>query len=1034
MRENLNINLLENIIAATKDAIIITGPLPKDGGAPKIIYVNKAFSDMTGYSRSFAVGNTPQFLQGIKTDRKELSRLRKALRKGESFETTIINYKQSGEAFWNNFTISPVINESGECTNWIGIERDVTQQKNKELEKELLAQISCDFSIENNYAVAANKLCKTVCEFGQFDIVELWTRGLEEDKLSLLGKNIQNKIDASFYGQNILKATFKKSIGLPGAVWKNKEQVIWDKSDMSAWFVRNEAAEIIGLNAVLGIPLFFNQQVKGVLLIGTKNGVNHLNNYTHIFGHLKTFLGAEIRRKKVEHKLSNLFQAIPDIICLMDSDGKILKMNQAGLNLLGHSESLVLHKPLDDFILPGDNQNNQPRFDEITRGEKNLTFENRIINKDGKLIWLSWSCNSSDDDGYIYASAKDITTEKELKQLNHQATSMAKIGSWELDLINNKLYWSDMVHELHKTDPETFEPNVTDAILYYHEDYRPLVRKAVDRCIKEGKSFDLEAIIVTSQHEQKWIRAIGNAQFASGKCRRIFGSLQDINDRKLASEELRKSYVEKTNILESIGEAFFTIDKSGTVTYWNNQAENLFQTPRRKVLNTNLWQTNPVFRNSVFFDRCKEVLASGNAISFEEYLNELDRWFEASIFPGDEGLSVYIQDVTRRKKSELQMTVANERFQKVTEATTDAIWDWDIKENSLYWGSSYKKIFGYQIENETTSIDVWTSLIHPDDIGKVSLSLNTLLSSNNNSWEEEYRYQRSDGTYATVVDRGMVIRNEENKPVRMVGAMTDISERKEYEEQLLSLNKELSAYAKELERKNEDLDSFAFITSHDLQEPLRMISSFLSLLQKKYGNQLDEKANTYIDFATKGAERMKNMILDLLKYSRSSQNETAYERVEVKEIIDNFKLLRNKVIVDRSVSISFDQLPAIHTCRPAITQVFHSLLDNAIKYTKKDVHPNITIHVTESNSEWEFAIEDNGIGIEPKYHQQVFNVFKRLHSHDEYTGTGIGLSITKKQIEHLKGRIWIESKPGIGSTFYFSIPKINQPSRQVLAS
>lgn len=1027
MEKELSLKLLQNVISATKDAIVITGPLPDDGSAPKIVYVNEAFTNMTGYSQEFAIGNTAHFLQGPNTDREELSKLRKSLRKGESYETTLINYKKNGEEFWNNFTISPVVNENGECTNWIGIERDVTRQKNDELAKELLAKISRDFSIENDLLEAANKLCKTIVDFGRFDCVELWTRDLKENKLGLFSHFVKDNKDEQFYRLSKSTTTFKRSAGLPGIVWEKKEQVFWGEEKMAKDFIRIEAADKIGLKAVFGVPLLYNDQVKGVLLIGTRRDLNYLKKFSRAFSKIEKFLGDEIRRKKVEHKLTLLFQSIPDILCLTDWEGNILKINRAGCELLGYKESELLQRPLNEFFVNIENNDFQLLFDQIKKGEKHAKLENQILNKYGELVWLSWSCNASKEYGYIYVTAKNITAEKELAQLTEQATSLAKIGSWEFDLINQQLYWSEMVHQLHETDSDSFEPSVEDALNFYHSDYRELITLAFERCIREGKSFDIEAIIITSKSKKRWIRVIGNAEFLNNECRRVYGSFQDIDDRKIASEKLRKAYVEKNSILESIGEAFFTINHEDKVTYWNKQAKNVFGMLPREVLNNNLWEANQHFKNTEFSKRCKESLKTRTSASFEEYFEAYEKWFEISIFPSEDGLSIYFQDITRRKESELEILAANERFEKVSEATTDAIWDWDVQENNLYWGNSYKKLFGYDIQQLRPSLESWTKHIHPDDLNQITLSLREKIKGQDSSWEEEYRYERIDGTYATVVDKGLIMRDKKGNAVRMIGAMSDISERKKYEEQLVLLNNNLSIYTKELEQKNKDLDSFAFITSHDLQEPLRMVSSFMDLLEKKYSDQLDDRAQKYIHFAKEGAKRMKNMILDLLEYSRTSRLDMKTENFQVREIIENFQLLRKKSIAEKSVHIEYDNLPEIKSSKAAITQIFHCLLDNAIKYAKRDVPPVITINTKEDKEYWILSITDNGIGIAPEFHEKIFTVFYRLHSQNEFGGTGIGLSIVKRIIENIKGDISLISSPGKGTTFTIKIPKnLNQ--------
>jgi light-regulated signal transduction histidine kinase (bacteriophytochrome) len=194
-------------------------------------------------------------------------------------------------------------------------------------------------------------------------------------------------------------------------------------------------------------------------------------------------------------------------------------------------------------------------------------------------------------------------------------------------------------------------------------------------------------------------------------------------------------------------------------------------------------------------------------------------------------------------------------------------------------------------------------------------------------------------------------------------------------------------------------------------------------LKRKYENQLDEKALQYIYFATDGAKRMKQIILDLLEYSRAGKETEVLQYVDLNEIIHDYKQLRRKIISEKLVTISTSNLPIINAHKSPLVQIFHALLDNAIKYAKKEVVPMIGIEAVENNSEWVFSISDNGIGIDSKYFDKIFIVFQRLHNRNEYDGNGIGLAIVKKQVEFFGGRIWVESLRNQGSTFYFTLPK-----------
>jgi light-regulated signal transduction histidine kinase (bacteriophytochrome) len=231
----------------------------------------------------------------------------------------------------------------------------------------------------------------------------------------------------------------------------------------------------------------------------------------------------------------------------------------------------------------------------------------------------------------------------------------------------------------------------------------------------------------------------------------------------------------------------------------------------------------------------------------------------------------------------------------------------------------------------------------------------------------------------------------------------------------------LKLKVEELKRSNEELEQFAYVSSHDLQEPLRMITSYLQLLQRRYQGNLDKKADMYIHFAVDGAARMQNLIIDLLEYSRVGRRDDKPESSDSKFILNKVLFDIKAVIKENNATISHDPLPEVMVDPTRMVQVFQNLILNGIKFRSEEA-PKIHIAAEKKASEWVFSVQDNGIGIDPQYSERIFEIFKRLNSRDRYSGTGIGLAICKKVIERHGGRIWVESELGKGSTFYFTLP------------
>jgi light-regulated signal transduction histidine kinase (bacteriophytochrome) len=248
----------------------------------------------------------------------------------------------------------------------------------------------------------------------------------------------------------------------------------------------------------------------------------------------------------------------------------------------------------------------------------------------------------------------------------------------------------------------------------------------------------------------------------------------------------------------------------------------------------------------------------------------------------------------------------------------------------------------------------------------------------------------------------------------MVGVAQDITKRKLAEAALLQRTEELA-------RSNTELVQFAYVASHDLQEPLRMVSSYVQLLARRYAGKLDADADVFIGFAVDGAKRMQHMINDLLAFSRVTTKGHGFEPVEADAAL-KLALVNLKMAIEESqASVTFDPLPVVNADSAQLTQLFQNLIGNAIKFRRKEP-PKVHVSVEKRAREWEFSVRDNGIGIEPQHLERIFVIFQRLNTAAEFPGTGIGLAICKKIVERHGGNLWVSSQPGAGSTFHFTIP------------
>lgn len=232
---------------------------------------------------------------------------------------------------------------------------------------------------------------------------------------------------------------------------------------------------------------------------------------------------------------------------------------------------------------------------------------------------------------------------------------------------------------------------------------------------------------------------------------------------------------------------------------------------------------------------------------------------------------------------------------------------------------------------------------------------------------------------------------------------------------------DLARKVDELARSNADLEQFAYVASHDLQEPLRMVTAYSQLLAERYRGKLDETADKYIGYASEGAQRMQVLIQDLLAFSRVGRNNAALDSVDCNAVMTDVLQTLAPAIQESGAVVTRDALPAVWADRTQLTQVFQNLVGNAIKFRGNDP-PAVSVRAEKNFERWQFSVSDNGIGIAPEFAENIFVVFQRLHARTEYAGNGIGLAICKKIVERSGGRIWVESQPGSGSTFKFTLP------------
>ncbi|MGO9118679.1 MAG: sensor histidine kinase [Desulfomonilaceae bacterium] len=380
--------------------------------------------------------------------------------------------------------------------------------------------------------------------------------------------------------------------------------------------------------------------------------------------------------------------------------------------------------------------------------------------------------------------------------------------------------------------------------------------------------------------------------------------------------------------------------------------------------------------------------------------------------------------IGRLRDDAITVKESEERLRHALEVGQLGSWGLNVKTGSAWRTLRHDRIFGYQEMLPEWTYRMFLDHVLPEDVKEVDDKFNEALRTQT-EWNFECRIRRADGVERWIRAQGLPQFDDRNELTEMVGLVQDISDRKRAEEALKKAHDELELRVQErtaeLTRSNEDLQQFAYVASHDLQEPLRNVANCLQMLEQDYKNKLDATADQYIHYAVESSVRMKDLINDLLAYSRVATKGKPPRQIDCEKILERALINLNSAITEAGAVITHDALPTTSADDTQLLQVFQNLIGNAIKF-RRDEPPQIHVSAVKDKKEWIFSVKDNGIGIQSQHLDRIFVIFQRLHKRSEYDGTGMGLAIVKKIVERHGGRIWAESEPGTGTTFYFTIP------------
>ena len=476
-------------------------------------------------------------------------------------------------------------------------------------------------------------------------------------------------------------------------------------------------------------------------------------------------------------------------------------------------------------------------------------------------------------------------------------------------------------------------------------------------------------------------------------------------------------------LVETMSDGLSVIDENGIVTYLNGRL-------------CEIWGYSREERDQLVGRRCTDFVDEENRHVLEQQLTRRragDResyelvWIrkngepvstivspEPIFSPGGDyrGSFAIITDITERKRAEEMLRQREARFRELYDEAPIGYHEIDAEGRIINVNQTELNMLGYRLD-EMVGRPVWDFIVESDSSRRAFAAKITGKEPVGGAFERTYR--RKDGTNLPVTVEDRPSRDSEGRVVGIRSTIQDITERKRAEAALARRTAELA-------RSNAELEQFAYVVSHDLREPLRMVTSYLQLLERRYKGQLDDEADEFIFFAVDGAQRMQGLINDLLAYSRVQRCSRPFAPTELEPVFERVLLDLAVAIGENDAEITHDPLPTIEADEMQMGQLLQNLIGNALKFRREE-KPRIHIGCRDEDDFHVFSVRDNGIGIPDDQHGRVFDVFQRLHPAEEYPGTGIGLAICRRIVERHGGRIWIESEPGKGSTFLFRLPR-----------
>ncbi len=771
---------------------------------------------------------------------------------------------------------------------------------------------------------------------------------------------------------------------------------------------------------------------------------------------------AEEALQKSEERFRAIFNQVTAGIAQIDPSGRFVLVNQRYCDIVGYDPEALYQMRFQDLTHPEDLPRNLELLERLLGDGPGYVIEKRYLRKDGSHVWVSNGVRAVQDASgrvqYITTVTIDITERKRAEEAlreNEERTRLAvqltQLGTWRYDPE------TDLVHLDARMRAIWGEPEDADTIplprvvARIHEEDRERVTGAIARALEPDSAghYALEYRIVWDDGSERWVSANGQAQFggegASWRAVGFVGTALDITESRRAEEGLSYQKTLLESLTETVLDAILVVSSAGRLLHFNQHFLDIWNFPAEVIASQSdeaalEWAAGQTVDPAAFLARVAAVYEQPDQEVHEEMSMRDGRVYErfgAPINDGDTRLAWVwtFRDITERKQAEATIEVARrdaEAAQHQLRALVDNL------PELAWWAQPDGHIDFYNRRwyeyTGTTLEDMegwgWQSVQHPEMLEEVVARWQYALATGE-LFEMEFPLRGRDGGYRWFLTRALPLRDAGGKIVRWIGINTDIDAKRRAEaaaaeasERLAEVNRTLEERVldrtRALEASNQELAAFNYSVSHDLRAPLRGIDGFSQALEEDYGDKLDATAAHYLGRVRGAAQRMGELIDDLLDLSRLSSNEMRFDLVDLSELTSSVAQGLQSLEPERRIAVRVAPGLVTRGDRGMLKIALENLLGNAWKFTSRRELAEIDFGRT---PEGVYYLSDNGAGFNMEYASKLFAPFQRLHKPNEFEGTGIGLATVQRVIHRHGSKIWAESKEDVGTTFYFTLPE-----------